>query len=153
MNPVDGTACVLLPDERWRFWPPGEPLLKYLTGPLHSFFLAQTMVEAGEPWPHGEWAHGAEGIFQYYRDLLQTTDLRVITTYLQYLAAKKIKGHWPCPCGSNRRLRDCHFTAVIDLREKISRQDAMKSLEALNSAGLGHRNDRSAAPNSSPTLI
>jgi eukaryotic-like serine/threonine-protein kinase len=32
---ADGTACVLLPDERWRLWPVGSPLLKYLTGPLH----------------------------------------------------------------------------------------------------------------------
>jgi hypothetical protein len=60
---ADGTACVLLPDERWRLWPVGRPLLKYLTGPLHSFFLAQTMVEEGQPWPFGQWAHGAKAFF------------------------------------------------------------------------------------------
>lgn len=135
MNPADGTACVLLPDERWRLWPPGTPLLNFFTGPLHSFFLAQSLVEAGEPWPFGQWAHGAKGVFQYYREVLKTADLRVITTYLEYCTAKKVKGHWPCPCGSNRRLRDCHLSLVSDLRAKTSRHDALKSLALLKTAG------------------
>jgi len=126
---------VLLPDERWRLWPVGSPLLKYLTGPLHSFFLAQTMVEAGQPWPFGQWAHGAKGVFQFYRELLKTSDLRVMTTYLDYLAAKKVKGHWPCPCGSGKRLRDCHSEQIKDLRAKISRKDAERSLNTLKAVG------------------
>jgi hypothetical protein len=132
---ADGTACVLLPDERWRFWPSGSSLLKYLTGPLRSFFLAQTMVEEGEPSPFGQWAHGAKGVFQYYGELLSTSDLRVITTYLDYLAAKKVKGHWACPCRSGKKFRDCHFDQVKDLREKISRKDAEKSFTAPKAAG------------------
>jgi hypothetical protein len=132
---ADGTACVLIPDERWRLWPVGSPLLKFLTGPLHSFFLAQSMFEEGEPWPFGQWAHGAKGIFQFYRELLTTSDLRVITTYLEYLTAKKVKGHWPCPCRSGKKLRDCHFEQIKDLRKKISRKNAEKSLTTLKVAG------------------
>jgi len=132
---ADGTACVLLPDERWRLWPVGSPLLKYLTGPLHSFFLAQTMVEEGQPWPFGQWAHGSRGVFQFYRELLKTSDLRVMTTYLDYLAAKKVKGHWPCPCRNGKKLRDCHFDQVKDLREKITRKAAERSLAILREAG------------------
>lgn len=131
----NGTACVLIPDERWRLWPAGSPLLKYLTGPLHSFFLAQTMVEEGRPWPFGQWAHGAKGIFQFYRELLKTSDLRTMMTYLDYLAAKKVKGHWPCPCRTGKKLRDCHFDQVKDLRDKISRKDAERSLDVLKKAG------------------
>jgi hypothetical protein len=132
---ADGTACVLLPDERWRLWPPGAPLITFLTGPLHSFLLAQSMVEAGEPWPFGEWAHGLKGVFQYYRDLLKTAELHVIITYLEYITAKKMKRHWPCPCKNGKRLCDCHLGLVIDLRKKILRRDALKSLEALKAAG------------------
>jgi hypothetical protein len=132
---ANGTACVLLPDERWRLWPQGSPLLRFLTGPLHSFFLAQTMVEEGEPWPFGQWAHGAKGVFQFYREILKTSDLRAITTYLDYLAAKRVKGHWPCPCRNGQKLRDCHFGQVKDLRGKISRKDAENSLKLLKAAG------------------
>ncbi len=128
---ADGTACVLLPDERWRLWPLGSPLLKYLTGPLHTFFLGQTTVEEGQPWPFGEWAHGAKGVFQFYSELLKTSDLRVMITYLDYLAGKKVKDHWPCPCRNGKKLRDCHLDQVKELRKKISRKDAERFLNKL----------------------
>jgi hypothetical protein len=108
------------------------------------------MVEEGEPWPFGQWAHGARGVFQYYRELLTTSDLRVITTYLEYLTAKKVRGHWACPCGSGKKLRDCHFFQVKDLREKISRKVAERSFTALKAAGTSAIEMTDAKP---PALV
>jgi hypothetical protein len=127
VNPVDGTCCVVLPDERWRVWPVGSTLLSYLSGPVRNFFLGQSLVQLGEVWPFGQWEHGADGIREYYAELLGTSDLRVIVKYLECLCAKKIKGHWPCPCGNGKRLRDCHLELVRDLGAKIPRQVAMLS--------------------------
>ena len=135
INPRDGMACVLLPDERWRVWPPGSSLLSFLTGPVHSFFLAQSLVDLGHPCPFGQWEHGAKGIFQYYSELLKTSDVRVICNFLECLAAKKVKGHWRCPCRNGRLLRHCHSNVITDLKEKICRRDATKSLEMLRAAG------------------
>jgi hypothetical protein len=132
---VDGAACVLLPDERWRIWPPGSRLLSFLQGPVHNFFLAQSLVEKGDPWPFGQWGHGAVGIREYYAELINTTELQVIRAYLQCLAAKEVKGHWPCPCGSEKRLRNCHMSTVLDLRVKIRVLDAAHSLNYLREAG------------------
>lgn len=92
-------------------------------------------TDSQQTWPFGQWAHGAKGIFQFYRKLLRTSDLRVMTTYLEYLAAKKVKGHWPCPCRNGKKLCDCHFDQIKDLREKISRKDAEISLNILKAAG------------------
>jgi hypothetical protein len=130
----DGAACVLLPDERWRVWPPGSTLLTFLQGPVHSFFLAQSLVERGDPWPFGQWGHGADGVREYYEALLHTADLQVICHYLQCLAAKEIKGHWDCPCTSGQRLRNCHMKTLIDLRGKIAPADAARSLRYLMQA-------------------
>lgn len=102
---------------------------------FHFFKRAQATVEEGQPWSFGQWAHGAKGIFQFYRELLKTSDLRVMTTYLDYLAAKKVKGHWQCPCTNGKKLRDCHFDQIKELREKISRKDAERSLNTLKAAG------------------
>lgn len=135
INAHDGTACALLPDERWRVWPKGAPLVDFLKGPLHGFFLAQSLVEAGQPWPWGQWAHGAKGVFQFYREILKTSDLRTMIRFLEYITAKKPKGHWPCACGNGKLLRQCHFVLVSSLREKISRKDALRSLQALKTAG------------------
>lgn len=131
VNAVDGTACVLLPDERWWLWPKGSSLCTYLEGPLRNYFLGQIAVELGHPWPFGEWGHGTSGIIQYYTQLLGSGDPHVITEFLECLRAKKIKGHWRCPCGSGRRLRDCHQDFVRDLREKIPRRTAEESFDRL----------------------
>jgi hypothetical protein len=131
---------VLIPDERWLLWPRGEPLLTYVTGPLHSYFLAQTMVEEGEPWPFGQWEHGEKGILQFYREQLGTSDLRVMMNYLVILGKESLKGHWPCPCDSGRKLRDCHLEKVKHFRENISRKDARASLAMLRAAGASASN-------------
>lgn len=46
-------------------------------------------------------------------------------------AAKKVKGHWLCPCRNGKKLRDCHFNQIQELREKISRKVAARSLAIL----------------------
>lgn len=46
-----------------------------------------------------------------------------------------MNGHWVCPCRSGKKLRDLHFDQIKDLREKISRKDAEKSLTTLKAAG------------------
>jgi len=134
VNADTGIACVLIPDERWKLWPIGEPLLTYFTGPLHSFFLAQTMVEEGQPWPFGQWEHGAKGIFQFYRELLGTSDLRLMMNYLIILGKESLKDHWPCPCESGRKLRDCHLDEIKRLRGNIARKDARASLGMIKAA-------------------
>lgn len=131
INSEDGTACVMFPDERWSLWPKGSSLLAYLNGPLRNFFLGQSAVDAGSLWPFGEWGHGAKGIVEYYSMLLKTDDVQVITGFLELFAKKKTKGHWPCPCGSGKHLRDCHHELVRDLREKIPRRYAEESLNRL----------------------
>ena len=47
--------------------------------------------------------------------------------YLQVVSAVATKGHWPCPCGSNNKLRDCCAedvaaldTATRDLAETVA---------------------------------
>lgn len=127
----NGTACVLLPDERWKSWPVGAPLVDFLNGPIRNYFICQSVVESGEPWPMPQLGHGAEGIRAYYRELLDSEDEDVILSYLACLEAKQVKGHWLCPCGDGKRLRDCHFTQVLELRKKIQPADASKSLRSL----------------------
>lgn len=137
VNPTDGTCCVILPDERWKVWPVGSGLLAFLNGPVRNFFLGQSLVELGEPWPFGQWSHGADGIRDYYTELLGTSDLRVIVKYLECLSAKKLKGHWPCPCGNGKRLGDCHLQLIRGLVAKIPRQVAMLSAMKLKEHSRG----------------
>lgn len=128
MISVTGQCCLFLPDERWKAYPKGSSFLDFLNGPVRNFFLGQTMVRLGQPWPFGEHAHGIKGILEYYKSLFGTEDLVTILNYLNYISKPVIKGHWPCPCRSGKLLRKCHFERLIDLRLKIPPETAKESL-------------------------
>ncbi len=128
----DGRACVLLPDDRWRCFPEGAPLRQFLDGPLHDYFLGQSLVALGEDWPFGGWGHGAEGIIQYYKQLLETDDPKTILRFLQVMAKLNLKLHLPCPCGSGNKIKKCCTARVIEMRRRIPPAIARKSLERLS---------------------
>lgn len=130
VNP-DGAACVLLPDDRWRCFPEGAPFVRFLDGPVHDFFLGQSLVALGEGWPFGQWSHGAKGVYEYYQWLFETEDPSTIRRYLEVLAKLNYKGHLLCPCGSGEKIRRCCRARIADLRDKIPPVVARKALETL----------------------
>lgn len=129
-----GEACLFVPDERWRVYPPGASFLDFLNGPVRNFFLGQTVFRATGEWPFGQRPHGPDGIREFYADLLGTKDAAVLLSYVEYLSRPTLKGHWPCPCQSGKRLRDCHRDQINDLTAKIPREVARKSWDALRTA-------------------
>lgn len=135
---ADGTACVLLPDDRWRCFPEGAAFIQFLDGPVHDFFLGQSLVAQGEEWPFGQWSHGANGVYEYYQWLLETDDGRTIVRYLEVLAKLNFKGHWECPCGSGEKIRRCCRQKILDLRNKISPAAARTALKILGARTLAH---------------
>jgi hypothetical protein len=132
----DGSACVLIPDDRWQCFPEGAPFLHYLDVPLRNFFLSQTYYEEKGIWPFGQWSHGKEGVFEYYRWLLGSVDNLTIHRFLHILKKNNLKKHYDCPCGSGHKIKKCCLTKIRDLRSKIFPQVASKALNSLDLDGL-----------------
>lgn len=128
----NGRACVILPDDRWRSFPVGARFSAYLAGPLHNFFLSQTAHAETGQWPFGEWGHGKEGIFQHYRDLLGTRDDATVRRFLLVLAKLDLNRGQDCPCGSGKKVKRCCAIRIADLRSKVSREAAARSLAHVN---------------------
>jgi len=127
----DGRACVLLPEERLLVFPEGATFVEYLRGPCLSFFLGQSLVASGEDWPFGEWAHGSDGVWQFYQELLDTTDKDELRRYLEALSKPMYRGHLPCPCGSAKKLRKCHGERVQAIRMQVPANAARQALLSL----------------------
>jgi hypothetical protein len=139
---TDGKACVLIPDDRWRGFPKGAPFRHFLEGPVHNFFLGQSLVAQGEKWPFGEWRHGREGVLQYYQELFGTVDLRTVARFLHVLNKLNLKLHWDCPCGSGRKIEKCCKSRIIDLRSKIPAATAAKAMKTLGIAASPYNGPR-----------
>ncbi|MBP8300384.1 MAG: hypothetical protein KA020_08485 [Planctomycetes bacterium] len=138
----DGRACVLLPDDRWRCFPVGAGFSCYLEGPLHNFFLGQTMHAQTGEWPIGEWDHGKRGIYQYYRGLLGTEDDLTVRRFLHILAKRDLKKGYVCPCGSGEKIRRCCLAKISDLRLKIPPEVAAVSVSRLAESATPYKGPR-----------
>jgi len=125
---TNGVACVLLPEQLWWSFPPGTRFLEYLKGPLHNYFLGQSVVAAGGTWPFGEHRHGPNGVIDFYAEQFGAKELQVIVRLLELVAEGRLKGHWSCPCGSGNKIRNCHPGAIAVAR-KMPAWAARRSLD------------------------
>ena len=128
--PKARACCIIVPEE-WFFTEQRRTFGDYLNGPVRNYFLGQSLVERGHAWPFGERLHGYDGLVQAYGESLSIHDPKELETTLDYLAAKQVKGHWPCPCGSGQRIRNCHHARISSLRDRIPRHAAKRAYERL----------------------
>lgn len=130
VNQRNGEACPIVPEE-WLLRPDHGSILAFLDGPVRNFFLGQILVEAGQPWPFGERTHGVRGLLEAYGEMVGSTDRNTILRYLDCLSKEMLKGHWACPCGNAKRLRDCHLDELKALHEKIPPHIAQMAIKRL----------------------
>jgi len=116
--PSSGRCCLGL----WEGW-----LLKtdvadfesYLCGPVTSYFVSQSVFEITGEWPFGEQGHETEDIAATYAEALGLKDGADHRGLLRLLTAPFLSGNPLCPCGSRKRLRDCHWKWLRERRRRI----------------------------------
>jgi hypothetical protein len=135
VNSRDGTACPIVPEE-WLLLPADKrDIISFLDGPVRNYFIGQSLAERGDPWPFGERPHGTPGLLESYKEILELTDETLVPAFLECLSHKKVNGHWKCPCGGGKPLRDCHSAKIRRLQERIPHKVAGGALSRLQ--GLG----------------
>ena len=130
-NP-DDSACLFLPDERYKCFPVGSDILLYIEDCVIPFLFWQLDFELKsgvDPLPAR--GHGEEGIIEFYMEELQTKDYESMLKGMKYLSAKKVKSHWECYCGSAERIGDCHLKHLNIVREHIAKKSVRASYEKL----------------------
>lgn len=127
---IQGGLCITVPED-WLIDANYTSLIAFLDGPVRNYFLGHALAECEIKRPMGERQHGSKGLYEAYGDMVGSSQPEVIEKNLEYLTKKKIKGHWDCPCGSGKRLRDCHRSDIINLQKKIPRWVAESALKRL----------------------
>lgn len=66
--------------------------------------------------PGGDLSHGDQGLAEYYSEKLNLNDKKLVLQFTRLLKNGKLKGHWTCPCGSGKKIRNCH----VDIFKKFN---------------------------------
>lgn len=106
----------------------GFDLVAWAEEYIELYFLSYEYYMRYGFFPFGERGHGVLGILQTYQDLFSTPDLRATYSLMHHVAHHPYRGHTPCPCGSNRHLRSCHGSELMqfyqdDRHKAILQQD------------------------------
>lgn len=115
--PGTGALCVGVPVELWLNLKGDFSIENYLEKAVRPYLIGNSLFEEGQPWPFNESTHGSFGVLEFCERYLGTTDARVVGRFLLNLLKGKVRGHWPCPCGSGSILRKCHGEQVRALAE------------------------------------
>lgn len=113
--PTTGALCLGVAEELWLAMSGDFSLDRVLDIPVRNFLIGNSLVEQGQEWPSGDRSHGTRGLLEFYASLLGAKDERSLLRFLVSFLDGKVKGHWPCPCGSGSVLRRCHADAMEQL--------------------------------------
>jgi hypothetical protein len=129
-NP-DGTCCTGV-YEVWRAEHPGASLIEFLRGPVRNYFIGHRAFQKTGEWPFGEQGHGALGVVEAAADFLKVPRQKnLVARYLHALARPRHESNQLCPCGSKRRVAQCHDHELRSLRKRVTQEDALAILRRL----------------------
>jgi hypothetical protein len=126
----NGGLCLIVPEE-WLINPQHASLIAFLDGPVRNYFIAHALAEEGLGRPMGERPHGDAGLWEAYGEMVGSNEHRAIQGFLECLAGERLRGHWDCPCGSGKKLRNCHMPYLFELQKKIKPYVAESALMRL----------------------
>lgn len=108
----DGVLC-LDTDTRIRMrFLDGFDLLQWLQDLVEPYFFSYEYYVRYGSFPFGEREHGCQGILQTYQELFDASSIDAAYKLMRYCCLHSYRGHHICPCGSGKRLRNCHGNTI-----------------------------------------
>lgn len=115
-NP-DGTFCLGAPLAVRATFRKDPTLLGFIDNTIVPFLFSFVYWKKFGNLPYGELSHGAKGIVEYYRDLLDIESKQDILPLIRVLADDDYRGHILCPCNSGLKTRYCHGAILLEVSE------------------------------------
>lgn len=132
-----GKLCLETDTRIKLFFADGFDLVVWVKKFVEPYFFSYEYYKYCGEFPFGERLHNCEGIVQTYQDIFETKDLNSALRIMQRICLNVYRGHEICPCGSGKRIRNCHGYMMRpfyedERRKKILFDDMKIILEEIN---------------------
>jgi hypothetical protein len=126
-----GIACLGSPGIVLSRWMASYDIEIFLSEVIDPWLAWQVCFDAGIEHPP-DLAHGSKGIFDAYRDFFGNQTDKAILGFVELLEMEQLnEKKIPCPCGSGKSLRKCHYGVVKKVRSFIPHLSASLDLNIL----------------------
>ena len=111
------TLCLATDTDLYLHFREGFDLVAWMENYVELYFVSYECYKRYGIFPFGERSHGSKGVLEFYCDYFKISNAKQAMSFLSYISATEYKGHHRCPCGSRKKLRNCHGDAIIRAKQ------------------------------------
>ena len=104
----DGQFCLASDLELKMFFSQNKDLCSFIEKYVIPYLYTYRFYEEYGVYPYGERSHGTMGDLEYLKDLFEVDDWGKVFDIMLFVVQSSYRGHLLCPCGSGKRIRNCH---------------------------------------------
>jgi hypothetical protein len=112
----DDSLCLGTPVEVRTKFRNDSRLLAFVEDQVIPYLFSFCFRQKYGKMPYGERPHGGKGLLESYHEVFKVEDRSAVLHLLKILAMNSYRGHLPCACGANIKLKKCHGPELIEMR-------------------------------------
>ena len=110
------TLCLATDTDLYLHFREGFDLGAWMEEYVELYFVSYEYYKRYGVFPFGERSHGSKGMLEFYCDYFKIPGSKQAKEFISYIVTTEYKGHHPCPCGSGKKLRNCHKDSILNAR-------------------------------------
>ena len=114
---TDRSLCLATDTDLYLHFKEGFDLLDWMEKYVELYFVSYECYKRYGVFPFGERSHGFRGILEFYRDYFNLATLKQAEDILIFISTREYRGHFSCPCGSGKKLRNCHGEILLNAKQ------------------------------------
>lgn len=113
----DGSCCVCSLQEADIQKQRGITIKSFIVKYTLPYLANQLYFDNEDKWANGDFEHGFEGIFQFYKEVLNINDIEKVLSLLILINSGKLNRNNSCFCGEEKKLKHCHFKEYNKIKD------------------------------------
>lgn len=104
----NGQLCLASDLELKMFFSQEPDICSFIEKYIVPYLYTYRYYEEYDVYPFGERSHGVFGNLEYLKELFGVDEWDVLFDIVSFISQSSYRGHLACPCGSGKRIRNCH---------------------------------------------
>ena len=136
----DGQLCLASDLELKVFFSQELDICSFIEKYVVPYLYTYRYFEEYGVYPFGERSHGMLGNLEYLKELFGVDDGKSVFDILLFVIQSSYRGHLACPCGSGKRIRNCHGNVIKKVIDAKLQDECKTILEEVLKIGKECRN-------------
>lgn len=112
----NGQFCLASNLELKMFFSRDTDICSFIEKYVIPYLYTYRFYEEYGVYPYGERSHGLMGDLEYLKDLFEVDEWGQVLNIMSFIVQSSYRGHLLCPCGSGKRIRNCHGKILKEVK-------------------------------------